>query len=180
MIFWIFRTAFQNLCVGYFVLPLDAQNTPQAPQMKAVEFLLMPHVSGPCLTTIEECAEHTGLVDAQLDLHCKVVVAPDPLVQSGHDRYCLGDSAIYLHIYGKRAGDSRPEVGEVLNNFQVVPINGDGWRGAFFLGHDVGFFQADSQSKLIAGVGEATDKLLQAIYSMGCQGCVIGKEHLTD
>ncbi len=113
--------------------------------MKAVEFLLMPHVSGPCLTTIEECAEHTGLVDAQLGLHCKVVVAPDPLVQSGHDRYCLGDSAIYLHIYGKRAGDSRPEVGEVLNNFQVVSINDDGWRGAFFLGHDVSFFQADSQ-----------------------------------
>ncbi len=80
----------------------------------------------------------------------------------------------------ERAGDSRPEVGEVLNNFQVVPINGDGWRGAFFLGHDVGFFQADSQSKLLAGVGEATDKLLQAIFSMGCQGCVIGKENLTD
>ncbi len=49
--------AFQNLCVRYFVLPLDAQNTPQAPQMKDVEFLLMPRVSGPCLTTIEECAE---------------------------------------------------------------------------------------------------------------------------
>ncbi len=105
--------AFQNLCVGYFVLPLDAQNTPQAPQMKAVEFLLMPHVSGPCLTTVEECAEHTGLVDVQLGLHCKVGVVPDPLVQSGHDRCCLGDSAIYLHIDGKRAGDSRPEVGEV-------------------------------------------------------------------
>ncbi len=99
--------------------------------MKAVEFLLMPHVSGPCLTTIKECAEHTGLVDTQLGLHCKVVVAPDPLVQSGHDRYSLGDSAIYIHIYGKRAGDSRPEVGEVLNNFQVVPINGDCWREPF-------------------------------------------------
>ncbi len=80
----------------------------------------------------------------------------------------------------ERAGDSRPEVGKVLNNFQVVPINGDGWRGAFFLGHDVVFFQADSQSKLLAGVGEATDKLLQAIFSMGSQGCVIGKENLMD
>ncbi len=133
--------AFQNLCVGYFVLPLDAQNTPQAPQMKAVEFLLMPHVGGPCLTTIEECAEHTGLVDVQLDLHCEVGVVPDPLVQSGHDRCCIGDPAIYLYIDRKRAEDGRPKVGEVLNNFQVVPINGEGWRGVFFLVHDVGFFE---------------------------------------
>ncbi len=116
----------------------------------------------------------------QLGLHCEVGVVPDPLVQSGHDRCYLGDPSVYLHIDGKRAGDGRPEVGEVLNNFQVVPINDDGWRGVFFLGHDVGFLQADSQSKLFAGIVEATDKLLQAIFSMGCQGCVIGKEHLTD
>ncbi len=101
-------------------------------------------------------------LDVQLGLHCEVGVVPDPLVQSGHDRCYLGDPSVYLHIDGKRAGDGRPEVGEVLNNFQVVPINDDGWRGVFFLGHDVGFLQADSQSKLLTGIVEATDKLLQA------------------
>lgn len=89
--------AFQNLCVRYFVLPLGAQNAPQAPQVKAVEFLPMSRVSGPCLTAIEECAERAGLVDMQLGLLCEVDIVPDPLVQSGHDRCCLGDPTVYLN-----------------------------------------------------------------------------------
>ncbi len=54
--------AFQNLCVGYFVLPLDAQNTPQAPQMKAVEFLLMSLITN-CVymvTEIQFCVNSTN------------------------------------------------------------------------------------------------------------------------
>lgn len=35
--------------LGCFVLALDVQNTVHVSQMKAVEFLLMAHVGGPCL-----------------------------------------------------------------------------------------------------------------------------------
>lgn len=101
---------FQNLYARYFVLPLNAQNALQGSQVKAVEFFLRSHVSGPCVSGIEECVECTGLVDTQLSLLCEVGVFPNPLVQSGHDHCCLGDPVIHLS-YGERAGDGRPEVG---------------------------------------------------------------------
>ena len=45
----VHASAFQDLCVGYFVLPLNVQIMPQAPQVEAVEFLLL--TGGPCLRT---------------------------------------------------------------------------------------------------------------------------------
>lgn len=63
---------FQNLCVGYFVLPLDAQNAPQTSQVEAVEFPLMGSIGGPCLAAVEECVEHTDLVYVQFGLLSEV------------------------------------------------------------------------------------------------------------
>ncbi len=49
-----------------------------------------------------------------------------------------------------------PKVCIVLNNFKVVPINGDGWRGVCILRHDIRLLQTDGQSELFTGVEEAT------------------------
>ena len=118
----------QDLCVGNFVLPLDVQNASQAPQVEAVEFPLLARVGGPCLAAVEEYTEHTGLVDVHFGLHSATGVIPDPMLQSGHNCSCLGNPAFHLCINGERAGDGGPEVSEVLHSFQVVSINGDGWR----------------------------------------------------
>ena len=144
---------------GNFVLPLDVQNASQAPQEKAVEFPLLACVRGPCLAAVEEYTEHAGLVDVHVHfgLH-------GPLLQSGHNCCCLGNPAVHLCINGERAGDGGPEVGEVLHSFQVVTINGDGWRMVSALRHDVCLLQTNGQTKLLTGVGEAAEKLLQAAF----------------
>ena len=154
----------QDLCVRNFVLPLDVQNASQAPQVEAVEFPLLARVGGPCLVAVEEYTEHTGLVDVHFGLHSETGVIPDPLLQSGHNYSCLGNPAVHLCINGERAGDGGPEVREVLHSFQVVSINGDGWRMVCALRYDVCLLQTDGQTKLLTGVGEATDKLLQAVF----------------
>ena len=39
---------------------------------------------------------------------------------------------------------------------------------------------ADGQTELLAGIGETTDKLLQAVFCVRSQGCVVGEQHLAD
>ena len=38
----------------------------------------------------------------------------------------------------------------------------------------------DNQTELLAGIGETTDKLLQAVFCVRSQGCVVGEQHLAD
>ena len=118
----------QDLCVGNFVLPLVGQNASRAPQVEAVKFPLLARVGGPCLAAVEEYTEHTGLVDVHFGFHSETGIVPDPQLQSGHNCCCLGNPAVHLCINGERAGAGEPEVSEVLHSFQVVSINGDGWR----------------------------------------------------
>ena len=120
-------------------------------------------VSFPSLTSIEEGAQNAGLADAQFGLLSEPGVVPHTLVQLGHDCGCLGNPTIDLHVDGQRAGDSGPEVSEVLNDFQSESVNGNVWRGICSLRRDVGLLSISS-SKLLEGMGEAVDKLLQSIY----------------
>ena len=46
------------------VLPGDAEDTLEAPHVEGVEVALLAHVCGPRFATIEEGAQHTGLVDS--------------------------------------------------------------------------------------------------------------------
>ena len=42
------------------------------------------------------------------------------------------------------------------------------------------FLYTDGQTELLAGMGETTDKLLQAVFCMRSQGCVVREQHLAD
>ena len=46
--------------------------------------------------------------------------------------------------------------------------------------HHIGLLYTDDQTELLAGMGETTDKLLQAVFCVRSQGCVICEQHLAD
>lgn len=46
--------------------------------MECVEFPIMPCISGPGFTAVEESAEYTGLVHTQFDLRSETWIVPDP------------------------------------------------------------------------------------------------------
>ena len=46
--------------------------------------------------------------------------------------------------------------------------------------HQIGLLYTDGQTKLLAGMGETIEKLLQAVLCVRSQGCVVHEQHLTD
>ena len=71
---------FQHLRVADLVLPLYVQDTSQPPLVIAVELFLMPRISGPRFTTVEESTEHTGLINVYPGFLSEAGVVPDSLV----------------------------------------------------------------------------------------------------
>ena len=74
----------ESVVVGYMVLPLDIQDTPQAAHVEDVESTVLAHAGGPCLTAIKERAEDACLVDTHLGVLREEAVLPHPLGQFGH------------------------------------------------------------------------------------------------
>ena len=60
----------ENIAVGYMVLPLDIQDTPQ---VKGAESAFLAHV-GACLTAVKKRAEDACLVDTHLGVLREEVV----------------------------------------------------------------------------------------------------------
>ena len=56
----------QDISVGYFILPGYSQDTADASQVECVEPSLLPGICSPRLAAIEQCADHTGIVDCHL------------------------------------------------------------------------------------------------------------------
>ena len=74
----------ENVVVGYMVLPLDIQDTPQTAHVEDVESTFLAHVGCPCLTAIKERADYACLVDTHLGVLREEVVLPHPLGQFSH------------------------------------------------------------------------------------------------
>ena len=91
----------QDFRVGDFLLPDNVSNTAQAPEVKAVKFLLVSCIGGPRLTAIKEYTEHACLVDAKFGLYCEVEVVSGSLVWLRYDCCSLGYSAVYLSVDSK-------------------------------------------------------------------------------
>ena len=49
----------------------------------------------------------------------------------------------------------------IFNNFQIVSVDGDGWRLVCILSHDIWLLQAIGQAKLFAGMREVAHELLK-------------------
>ena len=97
------------------VLPGDAKNLSDVVQVESIELVV---VQSPCLTAIEQCTEHTGLIHLQLDVSGQHRVFPDLLCS------------------------------EILHHLNDVVTNGDAWDGTEVLVHYFGLFKTDSETKL--------------------------------
>ena len=92
------------------------QEAPETPKMVAVQPLLLVCVCSPCFAAVQKKADNTGMVDVYFGVHCLVVVAPDPLIQLGHEIRSLGNSDVHLCIKVQSAGDGGGKVGEVVHH----------------------------------------------------------------
>ncbi len=72
----------QNFRVGSFVLPLDAEESTEAAQVKSVELFGVSAIDSPGLTGIEESGQHYHMVDFQLGDETESSPLPDSFTES--------------------------------------------------------------------------------------------------
>ena len=85
-----------------------------------------------------------------------------------------------LSIKGEVISDGGSKVHELVNNFELIVIDGDDLWCRYVLAQDICLLQTDDQPKVFAGLGEAVHKQLQ--FHMGvCHDCsIISKQHVSD
>ena len=88
----------EDLRVQNLVLPSDLQQAAKRAEVEAVEASLLSSVRRPRLTAIEESRQDAGLVDQDLCPFAQQAVAPDSLVQLGHDPCSFGDRRAMLSL----------------------------------------------------------------------------------
>ena len=128
--------------------------------MEGIESAFLVGVQSPCLTAIEQHAEHTGLIHLHLGVGGQDGVFPDPLCKVSHCCCCLANPCVQFSIKGEVAGDSGTKVGEILHHLKAVVTNGDAWYATDVLAHDFGLLQTDSKTKFSTCTCEAVEELL--------------------
>ena len=76
--------------------------------METVQPPFLAGICSPGLTPVQQGAEHTGLVDVQFRLGRQEIVAPNTLVEFGHDCSGFPDPARYFCVQGEGIGNSGP------------------------------------------------------------------------
>ena len=66
----------EDISVGYLVLPGYSQDTADASHVECVEPSLQAGIRSPCLATIQQCADGTGIADCHICLHGQLGVSP--------------------------------------------------------------------------------------------------------
>ena len=121
--------------------------------MEGIESAFLAGVQSPCLTAIEQCAKHTGLIHLHLGVGGQHGVFPDPLCKVSHYCHCLANPCVQFGIHGEVAGDGGTKVGEILHQLKDVVTNGDAWDAT-------GLLKTDSKTKLSTCTCEAADESL--------------------
>ena len=115
----------QDILVWDMVLPGDAQNPSEVVQVEDIESAFLAGVQSPCLTAIEQCAEHTGLIHLHLGVGGQHGAFSDPLCKASHCCCCLANPCVQFSIQGEVAGDGGTKVGEILHYLKGVVTYGD-------------------------------------------------------
>ena len=91
-----------------------------------VKSLCMALVYCPGLTCIQEGWQYHSLVDFQLGVKLDSISLPDICTESSECHTSLYNSGSDLIINMHCSGESASQVGELVNNFQFLPIHSDG------------------------------------------------------
>ena len=70
-------SALEDLGIRHLVTPMDADDAAQEAHVEAVQFTLLFGVCCPCLTAVEESADHAGILHCHLCWNCQLWVLPD-------------------------------------------------------------------------------------------------------
>ena len=73
----------QYICVGYFILPGYSQDTADASQVECVEPSLLSVICSPRLAAIQQCADHTCIVDCHIGLDRQIGDCPHSSRETG-------------------------------------------------------------------------------------------------
>ena len=71
-----------------------------------------------------------------------------------------------LSIKGYVVTNGGSQVCELVYDFELVVINGDGWWSVHILAQHIGLFQAVGQSEVFAGLGEPVHEVLEFLLSV--------------
>ena len=86
---------------------------------------------------------------------------PHPLAQSCHCTGSVCNALVDLTVKRQVAGDDRAKVCEVVSNLKHLLVNSDGGGRWNVLTHDFFLPDADGEAKLLTGMRELADKLLE-------------------
>ena len=114
---------FQNLCVGYLVLPPDVQKSAETAQVKMVQLAGMSPVHGPCFTGVEEDSEHNSSIHLLLGGKAESSTLPYIVPQSSKCSNGFSNSIIDFCVNICCSGEGAAKVGEVVNRLQVLPFH---------------------------------------------------------
>ena len=83
-------------------------------------------------------------------------------------------------VKGEVISDGGPKVCELVNDFELIVIDGVDWWCQYILAQDVCLLQTDDQPEVFAGLEEVVHKQLQ--FTLGvCHDCsIISKQHVSD
>ena len=91
----------KNLSVGNLVLPDDVQNASEVAQVESVEFVLMPCVESPRLTSIQKCAQDASPVALNFGIFCEFSILRNSLCQPGHGGRYLANPSVEFCVEGQ-------------------------------------------------------------------------------
>ena len=129
----------ESVVVGYMVLPLDIQDTPQAAHVEDVESTVLAHAGGPCLTAIKERAEDAHPLDPS---------GSTPVGSIWPWWLMLSLCACYFSVEAQVHGDGGAKINELIYHIQGVVIDLDGGSLTDILCTDIGLFDADGEAKV--------------------------------
>ena len=114
----------QDLSVGHLVLPRAqySQDAAETSRVEGVHMPFLPGVCGSCLTTIQQCADNTGIVHCHFGLRCLLTrvmrhakVAAALLI------------LIKLCVQGEVVSDSGAKVCELMHRIELIFVDSDDW-----------------------------------------------------
>ncbi len=164
---------------GFFVLPLDAEESMEAAQVKSVELFGMSTIDSPGITCIDESGQ-----DLQLGNESESPQFPDNVTESSKGGDNLGnpvvDFCIDVHHSWECAAQIREDVDRpkfLSPHHNVWILVGLSWHG---LVHDFSLLCTYGETEDVVGSWKAVYFLLHLLLYAGIEGTVVSKQKFSD